>query len=59
MKGLIYKNLLLSRKYYIMAFIYCLMFALIAILVRISMICGNLSHDEEVLDSLTRNKYIL
>lgn len=59
MKGLIYKNLLLSRKYYIMAFIYCLMFALIAILVRISMICGNLSHDEEVLDSLTRNMYIL
>ncbi|MBQ8135084.1 MAG: hypothetical protein IJ192_11870 [Clostridia bacterium] len=59
MKGLIYKDLMLSRKYYIMAFLYCFMFALLAFLVRVSMICGNLSYNEEILDSLGKNMYIL
>ena len=59
MKGLIYKDFVLSKKYYIMAFIYSFMFALIAALVRLSMICGNLAHDEEVLNSLGRNIYVL
>lgn len=59
MKGLIYKDFLLSRKYYIMAFIYCFMFVLLGVLMRISMICGNLSRNQEVLDSLGRNMYVL
>ncbi len=59
MKGLIYKDLMLSRKYYIMAFLYCFMFALLAFLVRVSMICGNLSYNEEILDSFGKNMYIL
>ncbi len=59
MKGLLYKDLLLSRKYYIVVFLYCLLFALLAVLMRISMICGNLADNKEVVESLTRNMYIL
>ena len=59
MKGLLYKDLLLSRKYYFVVLLYCMLFALIAVLMRISMICGNLSDNKEVVESLSRNMYIL
>ncbi len=58
MKGLIYKDIILSKKFYIIAFLYCMIIDIIAVLMRISMICGNLANNEEVLNSLTRNMYI-
>ena len=58
MKGLIYKDIILSKKFYIIAFLYCMMIDVIAVLMRISMICGNLAENEETLSSLTRNMYI-
>ncbi len=58
MKGLIYKNYLVTRKYYFMAFIFFIITALFMILIRLSMICGNISHDHETVDELTRSMWI-
>lgn len=59
MKGLIYKDYIICRKMLAMAYFYCFFFAVMAMLVRISMICGNLADNKEVLDSLTRNIWLL
>lgn len=59
MKRLLYKDLIISRKFYIMAFIYCMLFATCAFLVRLSMSCGNISNNEEALYSLKNNLWIL
>lgn len=58
MKGLIYKNYLVTRKYYFMAFVFFIITALFMILIRLSMICGNISHDPEAVDELTRSMWI-
>ncbi len=57
MKGLIYKEIVLTKKTLIMGFVYSLMAAVMLLLVRISMICGNLANSES-LPSLERNNYI-
>ena len=57
MKGLIYKEIVLTKKPLIMGLIYSLMAAVMLLLVRISMICGNLANSES-LPSLQRNDYI-
>lgn len=57
MKGLIYKDVVLAKKPLIMAWIYSMMAAVMLLLVRISMICGNLASSES-LPSLERNNYI-
>ena len=59
MKGLIYKEFLITRKYYFMAYMYCMMFTVCFFLIRLSMICGNLADNEEVLVSLNRNLWII
>ena len=59
MKSLLYKDLVISRKYYIMAFIYCMLIAVCMFLIRLSMSCGNLSHNEEILYSLKNNLWLL
>jgi len=58
MKGLIYKNYLITRKYYFMAFVFFFITALFMILIRLSMICGNISHDPEAVDDLTRTMWV-
>ena len=58
MKGLIYKNYLITRKYYFMAFAFFVIMALFMILIRLSMICGNISHDAEAVSDLTRSMWI-
>ena len=58
MKGLIYKNYLVTRKYYFMAFVFFFITALFMILIRLSMICGNISHDPEAVDELTRTMWV-
>ena len=58
MKGLIYKNYLVTRKYYFMAFVFFFITALFMILIRLSMICGNISHDPEAVDDLTRTMWV-
>ena len=58
MKGLIYKNYLITRKYYFMAFAFFVITALFMILIRLSMICGNISHDAEAVSDLTRSMWI-
>lgn len=58
MKGLLYKNYLITRKYYFMAFMFSFITALFMILIRLSMICGNISHDAEAVDELTRSMWI-
>ena len=58
MKGLIYKNYLITRKYYFMAFVFFFITALFMILIRLSMICGNISHDPEAVDELTRTMWV-
>ena len=58
MKGLIYKNYLVTRKYYFMAFVFFVIMALFMILIRLSMICGNISHDAEAVRDLTRSMWI-
>ena len=57
MKGLIYKNYLVTRKYYFMAFVFFFITALFMILIRLSMICGNISHDPEAVSDLTRTMW--
>ena len=57
MKGLIYKDILLTRKPLVMAFVYSILAAVLFFLVRLSMICGNLANSES-LPSLERNMYI-
>ena len=58
MKGLIYKNYLVTRKYYFMAFVFFFITALFMILIRLSMICGNISHDPEAVSDLTRTMWV-
>ena len=58
MKGLIYKNYLVTRKYYFMAFVFFFITALFMILIRLSMICGNISHDPEAVSDLTRIMWV-
>lgn len=58
MKGLIYKEMLLSRRNIGLSLIYSLLFSSVFILVRLSMICGNLAYDEEAVLSLTKNMYL-
>ena len=58
MKGLIYKNYLITRKYYFMAFVFSFITALFMILIRLSMICGNISHDPEAVSDLTRIMWV-
>ena len=58
MKGLIYKNYLVTRKYYFMAFVFFFITALFMILIRLSMICGNISYDPEAVSDLTRTMWI-
>ena len=58
MKGLIYKNYLITRKYYFMAFVFSFITALFMILIRLSMICGNISHDAEAVSDLTKSMWI-
>ena len=58
MKGLIYKNYLITRKYYFISLLFFFIIALFMILVRLSMICGNISHDPEAVDELTRSMWI-
>lgn len=59
MKHLIYKEWLLSRKTFFTSSIYCILVALIFLLIRISANCGNISYDESMCLSLQRNMYIL
>lgn len=59
MKQLIYKDWVLSRKYYLTVMIYCLIVASIFLMIRISAGCGNLAKNEEMRLSLERNMYIL
>ena len=58
MKGLIYKNYLITRKYYFMAFVFSFITALFMILIRLSMICGNISQDAEAVSELSRSMWI-
>lgn len=59
MKGLLYKDFWLSKKYYSMAFVFFFVFGLLTIMVRLSMIFGNLSHNEEVVSSLLKSLWVL
>ncbi len=52
MKGLLYNDYQITRKFYIMGFLYCGMFALVSILVRMSMLYGNIAHYSETLTSM-------
>ena len=58
MKGLIYKDFIVCRKTLAMAYIYCVLFAVVGILCRLSMICGNLANNQEVIESLNRNVWL-
>ena len=58
MKGLIYKNYLITKKYYFISLLFFLIMALFMFLVRLSMICGNISHDPEAVDELTRSMWV-
>ena len=59
MKGLLYKDLIISRRFFIIAFAYCFMGAFIFAMIRLSMICGNLADNSESTASLERNIYLL
>ena len=52
MKGLLYSDYQITRKFYIMGFLYCGMFALMSVLVRLSMLYGNIAHNSETLTSM-------
>lgn len=58
MKGLIYKNYLITKKYYFISLLFFLIMALFMFLVRLSMICGNISYDPEAVDELTRSMWV-
>ena len=58
MKGLMYKNYLITKKYYFISLLFFLIMALFMFLVRLSMICGNISHDPEAVDELTRSMWV-
>lgn len=58
MKGLIYKNYLVTKKVYFMALLFFFITALFMILIRLSMICGNISHDPETVDELSKSMWI-
>lgn len=59
MKGLLYKDLIISRRFFIIAFAYCFMGAFLFAMIRLSMICGNLADNTESTASLERNMYLL
>ena len=44
MKGLIYKDFYLGRKFFLFSFLFFFITALLFVLIRLSMICGNLAH---------------
>ncbi len=52
MKGLLYNDYRITRKFYVMGFLYCGMFALVSILIRMSMLYGNIAHDSETLATM-------
>ena len=58
MKTLIYKDWLQTRKLYLSLLLFSALTAVLFLLVRISMNCGNLADNEEVRLSLERNIYI-
>ncbi len=58
MKGLLYKNYLVTRKFYLIALLFFCIMALFMILIRLSMICGNISHDPETVEELSRTMWI-
>ena len=58
MKGLMYKNYLITKKYYFISLLFFFIMALFMFLVRLSMICGNISHDPEAVDELTRSMWV-
>lgn len=59
MKGLLYKDFLLSRKYYIAVSGVFLMFAGLFAMVRMSMLWGNIAADPEAVAELTGSLWIL
>lgn len=58
MKGLIYKEFLISKKYMFLSSLIYVMFYILCLLIRLSMVCGNIAKNPENCEHLLNNLWI-